>query len=50
MSTYETMRHFADSWAMLAMLIFFVGTIVMIFLPGAKRRADEAANIPLREE
>jgi cytochrome c oxidase cbb3-type subunit IV len=50
MSTYETMRHFADSWAMLAMLAFFAGTIVMIFLPGARRRAEEAAKIPLREE
>lgn len=50
MTTYETMRHFADSWAMLAMLIFFVGTIVTVLLPGAKRRADEAAKIPLRED
>jgi cytochrome c oxidase cbb3-type subunit IV len=50
MSTYETMRHFADSWAMLAMLVFFAATILMIFLPGAKRRADEAAKIPLRED
>ena len=49
MSTYESMRHFADSWAMLAMLIFFAGTIVMVFLPGAKRRAVEAAKMPLRE-
>ena len=50
MSTYETMRHFADSWAMLAMLVFFAGTILRVFLPGAKRRADEAAQIPLRED
>ena len=50
MSTYEQMRHFADSWAMLAMLVFFAGTILMIFLPGAKRRAAEAAQIPLRED
>ena len=50
MSTYETMRHFADSWAMLAMLVFFAGTILTVFLPGAKRRADEAAQIPLRED
>ena len=50
MSTYETMRHFADSWAMLAMLIFFAGTILMVFLPGTKRRANEAAQIPLRED
>ena len=50
MSTYESMRHFADSCAMLAMMIFFIGTVVAIFLPGAKRRAEEAAKIPLRED
>lgn len=50
MSTYESMRHFADSWAMLAMLVFFVATIVVVFLPGARRRAEEAAKIPLRED
>ncbi|MCB1446631.1 MAG: cbb3-type cytochrome c oxidase subunit 3 [Rhizobiaceae bacterium] len=50
MSTYESMRHFADSWGMLAMLIFFAGVIAMVLLPGAKKRADEAAKIPLRED
>jgi cytochrome c oxidase cbb3-type subunit IV len=50
MSTYESMRHFADSWGMLAMLIFFTAVIAMVLLPGAKQRADEAAKIPLRED
>jgi cytochrome c oxidase cbb3-type subunit 4 len=50
MSTYEAMRHFADSWGMLAMLIFFAGSIALVFLPGSKKRADEAAQIPLRED
>lgn len=50
MSTYESMRHFADSWAMLAMLVFFAAVILMVFLPGARRRAQEAAQIPLRED
>ena len=50
MSTYEAMRHFADSWAMLAMLVFFAGCVVLVFLPGSRKRANEAANIPLRED
>jgi cytochrome c oxidase cbb3-type subunit 4 len=50
MSTYETMRHFADSWAMLAMLIFFVAVVLTVFRPGARRGAEEAAKIPLRED
>jgi len=50
MNTYEAMRHFADSWAMLLMLAFFVAAIAFIFRPGAKRHADEAAQIPLKED
>jgi cytochrome c oxidase cbb3-type subunit 4 len=50
MSTYEAMRHFADSWAMLAMLAFFTATIAFVFRPGAKKLAEEAAQIPLKED
>jgi cytochrome c oxidase cbb3-type subunit 4 len=50
MSTYEAMRHFADSWGMLAMLLFFAGSIAFLFRPGAKKLADEAAQIPLKED
>jgi cytochrome c oxidase cbb3-type subunit 4 len=50
MTTYEAMRHFADSWGMLAMLIFFASAIVFVFRPGAKKSAQEAAQIPLKED
>ena len=50
MSTYEVMRHFADSWGMLAMLVFFACAIAFVFRPGAKQLADEAAQIPLKED
>jgi cytochrome c oxidase cbb3-type subunit 4 len=50
MSTYEAMRHFADSWGMLAMLVFFAGCVLLVFLPGSRKRAAEAANIPLQED
>lgn len=50
MNTYEQFRAFADSWGMLAMLLFFAGTVVMVFLPGAKKRAQDAAQIPWKED
>lgn len=50
METYEAMRHFADSWAMLVMLAFFVAAIAFLFRPGGKQSADEAAQIPLKED
>ena len=51
MSTYEAMRHFADSWGMLVMLLFFAASIAFVlFRPGARKLADEAAMIPLKED
>ncbi|GGB02040.1 FixQ1 nitrogen fixation protein [Brucella endophytica] len=50
MDTYTTLRHFADSWGLLGMLLFFIGSILFIFRPGAKSLADDAAQIPLKED
>jgi cytochrome c oxidase cbb3-type subunit 4 len=50
METYTAMRLFADSWGLLCMALFFVGAVIFAFRPGAKRRADEAAQIPFKEE
>ncbi|MDN2567580.1 cbb3-type cytochrome c oxidase subunit 3 [Aquibium sp. A9E412] len=47
---YNTMREFADSWALLAMFVFFVGVVLFAFRPGSKKQADEAARIPLKDE
>ena len=48
--TYEGMREFAGSWGLVGMLVFFLGAVVMVLLPGARERADDAAQIPFREE
>jgi cytochrome c oxidase cbb3-type subunit 4 len=50
METYTAMRHFADSWALLAMTLFFIGVVLFVFRPGARKAADEAAAIPLKED
>jgi cytochrome c oxidase cbb3-type subunit 4 len=50
MDTYTAMRHFADSWALLAMALFFVGVVFFAFRPGSRKLADEAANIPLKDD
>ncbi|MBV7517056.1 cbb3-type cytochrome c oxidase subunit 3 [Ensifer sp. ENS12] len=50
METYTAMRQFADSWALLAMTLFFLGVAGFIFRPGAKKAADDAAAIPLKED
>ena len=50
METYNAMRHFADSWGLLFMALFFVGVVLFAFRPGSRRHAQEAAQIPLKED
>jgi len=50
METYSFLRTLADSWALLAMFLFFVGLIVWIFRPGAKAKQDDAARMIFRNE
>lgn len=42
-STYETLRHFADSWGLLAMAVTFLVLAAWPFRPSA-RSANEAAK------
>ena len=48
-STYDALRHFADSWGLLAMVITFAGLVLWPFRPGA-RGASEAANSIFKED
>jgi len=49
MDTYNTLRHFADSWGLLVMAGFFVGVVAFAFRPGSKALYERAAQIPLRD-
>ena len=44
MSLYETLRHFADSWFLLAMLLMFLTFCLWPFRPGAREDNQRAAN------
>ncbi|WP_395662468.1 cbb3-type cytochrome c oxidase subunit 3 [Aestuariivirga sp.] len=48
MGHYDTLRHFADSWGLLAMFVFFIAMVLFVFRRGSKARYEEAAQIPLR--
>lgn len=50
MEIYTALRHFADSWGLLAMMLFFIGVTLFVFRPGSRKNADEAARIPLKDE
>ncbi|MFC0590458.1 cbb3-type cytochrome c oxidase subunit 3 [Novosphingobium aquiterrae] len=47
-STYDALRHFADSWGLAAMMVVFVVLVAWPFRPGAKRINDQAANMIFR--
>lgn len=47
---YHFMREFADSWGLLALALFFVGVVIFAFRPGSKKTAEDAANIPLKDD
>jgi len=50
METYTAMRHFADSWGLVFLFAVFVGMVLFLLRPGAKKAANDAAQIPLKED
>lgn len=47
---YGIFREFADSWGLVYLFAVWLGVLVMLFLPGAKKRAIDAASIPLKDD
>jgi cytochrome c oxidase cbb3-type subunit 4 len=47
---YESLRHFADSWGLLALTLVFVGVIAWVLRPGARRHYQDQANIPFKHD
>lgn len=47
---YHWLRAFADSWGLVAMAAVFLGALLFAFRPGSKSLADEAADIPFKDD
>lgn len=45
MSMYDQLRHFADSWGLLAMMLLFIIFVGWTFRPGARADLDRAAGM-----
>jgi cytochrome c oxidase cbb3-type subunit 4 len=50
MSVYDTLRHFADSYGLVVMLLLFLMLCAWPFLPGAKTRNNAAANSIFKDD
>ena len=48
--TYDDLRHFADSWGLLAMTLLFIGLIAWPVRMGARQHHHDAANMIFRED
>ncbi|MES2493143.1 MAG: cbb3-type cytochrome c oxidase subunit 3 [Pseudomonadota bacterium] len=49
-STYELLRHLADSWGLVAMTATFLVLCAWPFRPGARQHSDAAARMIFRPE
>ena len=49
-STYDLLRHLADSWGLLAMGIVFLGLCLWPFRPGARDANAQAATSIFKDE
>ena len=47
---YDFLRELADSWALLALTLIFLGIVVWAFRPGSRELLKDIANIPLRND
>ena len=48
--TYSLLRHLADSWVLLALFAFFLGTILFAWRPGSRPLHDDAGRVPFRHD
>ena len=50
MSLYDQLRHFADSYGLVALLTLFLGLCLWVFRPGAKQQNQEVARSIFKDE
>jgi len=49
-STYDLLRHLADSYGLAAMMVIFLVLAAWPFRPGARERNHEAANLIFKDD
>ncbi|MCY4541924.1 MAG: cbb3-type cytochrome c oxidase subunit 3 [Rhodobacteraceae bacterium] len=50
MELYTFLREFADSWALLGLVILFVGIVLYTFRRSSKNLHKDCADIPFRHD
>ena len=47
---YEELRHFADSWGLLALALIFLSVLLWVVRPGARRDYLDQSEIPFKHD
>ncbi len=47
---YHILRELADSWALLALTLIFIGIVFWAYRPGSKALHKDIADIPFRND
>ena len=50
METYTALRAFADSWHLLFMFLFFIGMVIFVLRPNAKKLHEDTASMIFRND
>ncbi len=48
--TYEFLRNFSITWGLFYLFAAFIGVVLVVLRTKAKAEAEDAANIPFRED
>jgi cytochrome c oxidase cbb3-type subunit 4 len=47
---YETVRNFAGTFGLVYLFVVFLIAVLFVLRPGADKQAENAANIPFKED
>ena len=48
--TFEGLSHFAQTWGLVYLMALFIAVLVYAFRPGSRKKFEDAARIPLKED
>ncbi|MBT3306987.1 MAG: cbb3-type cytochrome c oxidase subunit 3 [Alphaproteobacteria bacterium] len=48
--TFQDVSYFAQTWGLVYLVILFIGMLIYALRPGAKKKFEDAAQIPFKED
>lgn len=48
--TYDSLRHFADSWGLVILVVIFLIVVAFVFRPGSSKLYRHMSRLPLEDD